>query len=318
MKTKINYFLRSVFFLLGFMIILTLISPIFVPKNNSQVSGMRNIKANGILSEEKNTIDVLFLGDSEAYSSFSPMLMWNEEGFTSYVSAIPGSSLNEVIHLFEQALENQKPKIVVLETNVIFRHFSPFSSIKKSISLYFPILEYHDRWKTLTMDDFHEKPNYTWKDDLKGFSFNKKIQPTSNKDYMKKDNRVTTISKVNEYMIHEIIKICQQNDIQLVFVSAPSSKNWNNAKHEATKLFAQQNDIDFLDMNQFIQEIGIDWNQDTRDAGDHLNYYGAEKVSSYLASYLKNSFELEDRRMDIEFFSWQLTYENYQKIVSKN
>lgn len=315
MKTKIKYLLRMFLFSCGIILFLICASPIFVPKNNSNVAGMRNTKAHGILSEEKNTIDVLFLGDSEAYSAFSPMLMWNQEGFTSYVSAIPGLPLNEINDLLEQALENQAPKIVVLETNAIFRHFSPLNLIKKGLSNFFPILEYHDRWKTITINDFHEKPNYTWKDDLKGFNFNKKIQSGDSVDYMRNDGKVLSISKTNEVIINKIIELCHKNNIQLIFTSVPSSKNWNYAKHIAIKNLAEKNEIPFIDMNMLLDVIGIDWEKDTRDQGDHINYYGAEKVSGFLGSYLKNNFGLVDHRNDSNFENWNESYKKYEKMI---
>ena len=67
------------FFLIFFMLV-WYGSRIVEPKDNLDQYGMKDVSANGILSEGKDSIDVLFLGDSLVYSSISPMEMYEKEG----------------------------------------------------------------------------------------------------------------------------------------------------------------------------------------------------------------------------------------------
>ena len=46
------------------------------------------------------------------------------------------------------------------------------------------------------------------------------------------------------------------------------------------------------------EEIGIDWNTDTYDAGLHLNVYGAEKASVWFGKILAENCGVPDRRND--------------------
>ena len=96
---------------------------------------------------------------SEAYSSFSPLQMWKEHGFTSYVSATSGQRLTYGYRLLEKALRSQKPKVVVFETNSIY---SPINGLTQFVSFpmnKLPVFEYHDRWKSLDAQDFLGKPS---------------------------------------------------------------------------------------------------------------------------------------------------------------
>jgi hypothetical protein len=58
---------------------------------------------------------------------------------------------------------------------------------------------------------------------------------------------------------------------------------------------------DYIDFNVLKDEIGIDWSQDTGDAGDHINIYGCEKTTRYLIDYLNENYDLPDHRLRMIF-----------------
>lgn len=57
--------------------------------------------------------------------------------------------------------------------------------------------------------------------------------------------------------------------------------------------YADEKGIAYLDLNEKVEELGLNWAEDTQDKGDHLNVYGAEKVTSYLGNYLEDNYELK-------------------------
>ena len=69
-------------------------------------------------------------------------------------------------------------------------------------------------------------------------------------------------------------------------------------------------------MSLLTDEIPIDWETDSRDGGDHLNYYGAMKVSSYMSGYLADHYDLPDHRGDSAYSAWDAAYDQYQKELS--
>ena len=68
---------KAVVFILVILGLLFALSPVFMPKTNKD---LRDSSANGILAEPAGTIDVIIVGDSEAYCTFIPLQMWNDYG----------------------------------------------------------------------------------------------------------------------------------------------------------------------------------------------------------------------------------------------
>ena len=97
-------------------------------------NGNQNKNAAGIRKESKNTIDVLVAGDSLSYSSVSPLGLWNQYGITSYVCGQPGQMLSETYETLKLAFKTQKPRLVLFETNVLFRRLDKKNEKKDLMS----------------------------------------------------------------------------------------------------------------------------------------------------------------------------------------
>ena len=91
-------------------------------------------------------------------------------------------------------------------------------------------------------------------------------------------------------------ELCRKEGIHLLLVGTPTPKNWDYRRHNGVSDYAAKKKLPFLDMNLLEKELNMDWDRDSRDEGDHLNTYGAEKVSRYLGDYLKANYGLTDHR----------------------
>lgn len=310
-------YIHVVLFLAVLIAILYYSSMIFVPKNNLDGYGMRDISANGILGEKDETLDVVILGDSEAYSSFSPMEMYHQHGMTSYVCATSGQPLYYTKSLLERTLKTQSPQVVVIETNAIFRNFSSAEPIADKISELLPVFDYHDRWKSLNTDDLTGTVNYTYNNVLKGFNYNTSVLKVQDlKGYMEKTDKKEAIPLFNQYLLDSMVQTCKDQGIEVVLVSTPSPVNWDSRKHNRIEHYASQKNIRYVDLND-QKLVNIDWQKDTRDAGDHLNYSGAKKVTAFLGNYLHKTFHLPDHRQDENYETWKKSWEDYKKIVKE-
>lgn len=317
MKQKGRKIARCFVFLFGLLCMLLLLSRLFVPKNNRKEFGMQDVQANGILGEPENTIEVLVIGDSLAYSGLVPMSLWEQYGIPSYVCCTKAQQLPYSVSLLQQALKTQKPKVVLLETNTIYRKITGIEFLVNISRKPLPVLNYHDRWKSLNVNDFFGSVEYTWTDDGKGYLFNKKIRPAESGNYMTPTDKAEKIAWLNEQYVAYIAKLCEKNGVELMLYSTPSAKCWNYKRHNGIQELADRLSVPYLDMNLLPDEVAIDWAKDTRDYGDHMNYSGAKKVTHYLGSYLKEHYELSDYRQSEAYAKWNDCLARWKKKVEK-
>ena len=104
MKRYLKTALRFILFCVIFMVILMLLSKVFVPKDNQKSAGMEAVQSNGILGEPDNTMDYLVVGDSETYSSITPMEIWRQYGYAGYVCGTGGQHLYVTERFLAKAL----------------------------------------------------------------------------------------------------------------------------------------------------------------------------------------------------------------------
>ncbi len=305
---------KVLIFLIIFIILLLVSSFIFVPKSNIAMS-TRTRKTNLVMGEKDNSLDALFIGDSLVYTAINPMHIWENYGYTSYDLAMSAQYLYESYNNLIKTLKNQKPQIVFLETNQFFRKYKVINVIGAEGKKIFPVFEYHNRWKNLSLSELFAEENYKDRDHLKGFRYMSKVNSPDNvhKNYMKKKKDVKEIPDLNYYYISKIIEKCKENNIELILLSTPSMKNCNYSKYLAIKEIAKEFQVAHLDLNLDVN-LNIDWATETVDKGDHLNFEGSKKVSEYLGNYMKMK-GFTDHRQDSKYNTWNEDLINYKKEV---
>jgi len=292
--------LHSLLFLLPLAVLVLLLGPVFAPKNNTAEAGMLETDPMAILSQPGNSIDLLFLGDSEAYSGFVPMELWQDYGIASFVCACVDQKPYETVEFLKTALECQSPKVVVLETNVLYRVYSRMDRIVPAAQQLLPVLRYHSRWKGLTLRDL-QAPEYTGEYPDRGYHLLLSADPREDLEgYMAPTDAREALSGANLRSLRNIHALCEKNNIQLILYSVPSPENWNMARHNTMEDLARELGILYLDGN--LESQDIDWDRDTYDNGDHLNYYGAAKITRWLGERLSDT--LPDHRGEAAYAAW--------------
>lgn len=283
---------------------------ILIPGMNIRKHGIFKSANYELMGEKKDTIDVIFLGDSLIYSSISPMEIWNNYGYTTFDCADAAQIIPDTYRYLKFAIENQHPKIIMMEANVMFRN--PSKRKTKDRLIYFikqwvPITKYHDNWKKY-IDKLSKNK---WINPDKGYKYITNTSSSKNIQYMMYSKLYDEIPEQNLPYVKKIIKLCKENNVKLVLVSLPTQKAWQYQKHNTTEKIAKENDLEFIDLN--LVDTGINWETDTKDNGAHLNYLGAKKVSDYIGNYLKETNLIIDHRNDKNYKSWDRAYQKYQK-----
>lgn len=69
----------------------------------------------------------------------------------------------------------------------------------------------------------------------------------------------------------------------------------------------------FLNLNDYYEELGIDFETDFDDYGGHTNAFGMEKCSAFLGEYLSTHYDFEDKRGREGYESWDKAAELWEE-----
>lgn len=296
-------------FIVGFIIVVFLLSQLLKPKDNTEAAGMDYPSSKVIYTLDKDTIDVLYVGSSLVYSSISPVKIYENTGITGYDLSYPSQTIFESLFFLRDALKTQKPKIVMLESDTLFTYYSATSAAKREVENAIPMVKYHNRWKNLTLRDLNPKVEYTNMNNLMGFRY----QNTKKDIEGENDPTAISIGRVADFYVDLIKKECDKVGAKLIIISMPS-KNYSIERVNATKTFANNKELDYINLNDLVD---IDWESETIDNGMHLNYKGAYKVSNYVGKYLQTTGLFVNHKNDSKYAYWNDVLNGYKREYSE-
>ncbi len=286
----------------------------------------------GFYSEPDDSVDVVYIGSSHVMGGISPLCIWEETGLNGYICASTKLSVPASYLYLAEAIRRQHPAIAVFDMSRVFKlyqnveyeedtrrgldyvHFSEEkvdvaetlmeNDTRQSLFSYvFPITRYHSRWFDLTEEDF----TYLARDShmpargqgvdftISGFSV-----PNTFFEEREEDDLYGIGQDSVEYL-EKMVELCKETGTELVFIKVPSYA-WNYTMHEMAQEFADAYGISFIDYNMpdIRREIDFVSSLDFLDEGDHLNSYGAEKVSRHLGNWLKARYKIVKKEQTSE------------------
>ncbi len=299
--------------ILCFLLILTLLftqaSAVLARKSLTKPWDM-SVKIGGFYNEPKNSFDVMYFGSSHMYCSIDPALVEKETGLRSYILATQEQPVWVSYYYMKEALKTQKPKIMVLEINMmteekefpkegtLYSAMDPIPLSKNKMDMVFAsvpqgerrnyifnIMKYHDRWEEVSLEDY--KRTYVKKrDPYHGYVKLETVTPIEGRaDVSSIAEMRAPLPKTMEYL-EKIYELAKKEKITLVFLKTPSNATVKEQRfYNAAWQFARERGIFYVDYNQKYEELDLNLDEDFYDRR-HLNFRGAEKLTPNFAALL--------------------------------
>jgi hypothetical protein len=274
-----------------------------------------------------NSIDVMFIGNSHAYCTFDLAVMEDIMGKRVFNAGLPDQKIDMNYFTLQEMLKTQNPETIVLEAFSFGRSDSAYAgfvanmdAMKPSLLKFqeafeiFPdkydafrmslgLFRSHNNWKKpeVMMDNL----KYMLGSPIKDYTGFDGFYPLSSKmsaETIKKYWDATDIKftpVVDEYLagyFKRIVRLCKERNIRLVVAMAPFSDLYvqkvdYNSFYEKMNGLCRDEGVEYVDYNMLYKQIGLTYNdfEDAFHHAQHMNKGGAEKVSGYMAQYLKDT-----------------------------
>lgn len=307
----------------------------------------------GYYQEPSDSLDVVFIGASDIYTSFSSVYAYEKFGFTSYPYASESITADGTLTVLKEVLRTQNPKLIVIEVNAFLygkseneqneahlhklldniplnqnkaEYVSKYIPSDEQIEYYLPLIKYHGMW-----NDYPKPARMavsTILQDIRGYSYLKGFRTTTDiysgsevilNDKVAKDDTAYALNRELEEKLYDLMNFCKDQKLEnVVFLRSPHIvyKNTHNRSRRANRAGEIINSYgyDFLNIERDIAKTGIDVKTDFYNL-DHMNIYGAIKFTEYLGNILQNDYAVSPKKLsDDQKKQWDESIGYFEKL----
>ena len=340
MKQTAVLIVKCMAFLLILIILLSMINAILLPKYTfTNTTWPSTGTFRNFYKMRKDSIDVLILGSSVAVNNFIPQQLYNDYGIRSYALACEQQNVILSYYWLKEALRFQTPKLVIFEPLFLQNVFNlplnsaegmmrkaldpmHWSSVKREaindickldrsqsvISYYLTNIRFHERWKTLTKNDFIFDERlyprlYGWApggDSLyKAESF---IESDQNTTYQFKENMLVYFDRM--------ISLCKEKGITFIMIKVPQGGGNIASIDYAYRQLAQKYDIDYYNLLEKSIFDKMDVDQSTDSILSHGNFQGNLKNNAMIGKIISQKYDIPSVKDD----QYEVTRDIYKQI----
>lgn len=318
---KIRILIRALSFFVVLFLLYQLCVTIVTPKNFMGNGFPTTSTYSDFYELDENTVDVIFLGSSNAVCGFIPPHLYSEYGICAYNLACEQQNLFTSYYWLKEALRFQKPKTVVLDTAMLYLYdnenlansvegltrrafdFMRWSTVKlKAVmnmsktweslsveSFLFPMIAYHERWENININDFkldQFSQRSLWKGylPLTRYAGVDGFVPITKAQALESEPDAGNVFMLS--YLDLIVALCQENSIDLILTMAPSTFD-DAGKYRFLSEYAQEQGITYIDFNEesVYEDSGLEFFVDCHDDA-HCNLGGALKITDYLGKII--------------------------------
>lgn len=298
-------------------------------------SGDYNSSIEQLKNTPRDTVDVVFTGSSHTYCGIAPATFWSQEGYSVFDMAISGQDKYSSYHSLKELLKTQSPEVVFVDLYPFTyeKHAVEGNEHRNMMALptglnsveqlkdYYDISEkeertkivnyflrwpiVHTRYRELGKYDYLKNPA---NDFIRGEGLMFVANPAEYFDPSAYVCEAAELSDKNMQLIDRFIELSEKENFSLVFIVIPyHSGDTDLSILDGAISYIEGKNVPVVDLNRGREVLNLDVNTDFID-NDHLNGYGAEKLSSYLTAYLKENYNLSDHRGDSAYHQWDEDY----------
>ena len=281
-----------------------------------------NVYPETTATRQADGCDVIFVGTSHGDMAVDPIAIFQHNGIAAYNFAASGQYIGITRMALEEILARQTPQVVVIDYQCLFpvssqalrAEFNVRFSLRQLASplrraeafrtwvgqdwLYaIPLFRYHGAWEPTDTPDVRYEYRMGWR-------ISDGVTPFDALPAPEPEEPLPLIEPEQTYL-HEMLALCERHGARAVLLNYPEYVAGDGLER-AMATYADVGGFAFWDGNAYLEEIGLDPATDFYD-GNHLNRFGAGKLSLWLADQLRAEFDLPDRRGNPAYEAWNLT-----------
>ena len=158
---------------------------------------------------------------------------------------------------------------------------------EERFGLLFNFMMYHSRWNDLHREDFIFRRDEA-RDPYKGFVMLEPQEPLQPRPASETVTQAVPLLEKTQYWLEEIIKLCQEEGIELWLIKSPSNLELEEkALLNTVEETARRYNVPFHDFNVDYADIGLD--ESMFFDAHHMDALGAGKFSRYFAHILQSA-----------------------------
>ena len=278
------------------------------------------LRIQGFYLEDDHSLDVVFIGASDVYSSVYSADLYRLTGITSYPYSFQDNPVTMWKYELREILAHQTPKVLIVDLNGIcydeerlrneasvriladniphnenFRELIDTYGTDEKASYYFPFLKYHGEafnfHAAFDIIDLHRRGQAV----LKGaftHSYSKKLKEDRHDYY---DGTKAELDPLAESCLREFLEQCQGSGIEhILFARFPERYEERTVeryhRYNRAAEIVEEYGFEYVDFQPLVPSMGI-VDEDWYNYG-HLNANGAEKFTVFFSSFLTGRYGL--------------------------
>ena len=150
-----------------------------------------------------------------------------------------------------------------------------------------------------------------------GYNIYSETMPLDKSVVEEKNDRCMPLNDYEEGMINDLLEYLDEKGINAVFVYYPAAEeNDVKERYNSVMKMLKERGYDCINIEDHADEIGLDYTKDMKNK-EHVNVYGAVKITDYLSSRIAEEYEIPDRRNDPFYQTWEESYERFSAEMYK-